>query len=40
MKQIAEELGVGFAAEGSVRKGVDRVRIKVMLNDAASQSID
>ena len=27
MKQIAEELGVGYVVEGSVRKGGDRVRI-------------
>ena len=27
MKQIAEELGAGFAVEGGVRKGGNRVRI-------------
>ena len=27
MKQVAEELGVGYVVEGSVRKGGDRVRI-------------
>jgi TolB-like protein len=34
MKQVAEELGVGYVVEGSVRKGGDRVRITVQLNDA------
>ena len=38
MKQIAEELGVGYVVEGSVRKGGDRVRITVQLNDAATGS--
>jgi TolB-like protein len=33
MKQIAEELGVGYVVEGSVRKGGDRVRITAQLND-------
>jgi TolB-like protein len=36
MKQIAEELGVGYVVEGSVRKGGDRVRITAQLNDAAT----
>ena len=27
MKQVAEELGVGYVVEGSVRKVGDRVRI-------------
>jgi TolB-like protein len=38
MKQIAEELGVGYVVEGSVRKGGDRVRITVQLNDVATGS--
>jgi TolB-like protein len=38
MKQVAEELGVGYVLEGSVRKGGDRVRITVQLNDAATGS--
>jgi TolB-like protein/Tfp pilus assembly protein PilF len=36
MKQVAEELGVGYVVEGSVRKGGDRVRITAQLNDAAT----
>ena len=36
MKQIAEELGVGYVVEGSVRKSGDRVRITVQLNDVAT----
>ena len=38
MKQIAEELGVGYVVEGSVRKIGDRVRITAQLNDAATGS--
>jgi TolB-like protein len=38
MKQIAAELGVGYVVEGSVRKGGDRVRITVQLNDVATGS--
>jgi TolB-like protein len=38
MKQVAEELGVGYVVEGSVRKGGDRVRITAQLNDAATGS--
>ena len=38
MKQVAEELGVGYVVEGSVRKSRDRVRITVQLNDAATGS--
>jgi TolB-like protein len=38
LKRIAEELGVGYVVEGSVRKGGDRVRITVQLNDAATGS--
>ncbi len=38
MKQIAEELGVGYVVEGSVRKIGDRVRITVQLNDVATGS--
>ena len=33
LKQIGEELGVGYVVEGSVRKDGDRVRITVQLND-------
>ena len=36
MKQIGEELGVGYLVEGSVRKSGDRVRITAQLNDAAT----
>src|SRR6185437_5980972 len=38
MKQVAKELGVGYVVEGSVRKGGDRVRITVQLNDAGTGS--
>ena len=38
MKRVAEELGVGYVVEGSVRKGGDRVRITVQLSDAATGS--
>jgi TolB-like protein/Tfp pilus assembly protein PilF len=38
MKQIAEELGVGYVLEGSVRKGGDRVRITAQLNDVGTGS--
>ena len=38
MKQIAEELGVGYVVEGSVRRGGDRVRITAQLNDVATGS--
>jgi len=38
LRQIAEELGVGYVVEGSVRKSGDRVRITVQLNDAATGS--
>jgi TolB-like protein/cytochrome c-type biogenesis protein CcmH/NrfG len=33
LKQIGEELGVGYVVEGSVRKDGDRVRITAQLND-------
>jgi TolB-like protein len=36
MKQVAEDLGVGYVVEGSVRKAGDRVRITVQLNDVAT----
>lgn len=36
MKQIADELGVRYVLEGSVRKGGDRVRITAQLNDVAT----
>jgi TolB-like protein len=38
MKQIAEELGVSYVVEGSVRKSDDRVRITAQLNDVATGS--
>jgi TolB-like protein/Tfp pilus assembly protein PilF len=38
MRQVAEELGVGYVVEGSVRKSGDRVRITVQLNDVATGS--
>jgi TolB-like protein len=37
-REIAEELGVGYLVEGSVRKSGDRVRITAQLNDAATGS--
>jgi TolB-like protein len=36
MKQLAEELGIGYAVEGSVRKSGDRVRITAQLIDVAT----
>jgi TolB-like protein/Tfp pilus assembly protein PilF len=38
MRQVADELGVGYVIEGSVRKGGDRVRITAQLNDVATGS--
>jgi TolB-like protein len=38
MKQVAEELGVGYVVEGSVRKSGDRVRITAQVNDVATGS--
>ncbi len=38
MKQVAEELGVRYVVEGSVRKGGERVRITAQLNDVATGS--
>src|ERR1700733_13503411 len=38
LKQIADDLGVGYVVEGSVRKAGDRVRISAQLNDVASAS--
>jgi adenylate cyclase len=38
MKTVAEELGVGYVVEGSVRKGGDRVRITAQLIDAATNN--
>ena len=38
MKQIAEELGVGYVVEGSVRRSGERVRITAQLNDVATGS--
>ena len=38
LKQVAEELGVGYVVEGSVRRSGDRVRITAQLNDATTGS--
>ncbi|MBH5369484.1 winged helix-turn-helix domain-containing tetratricopeptide repeat protein [Bradyrhizobium glycinis] len=38
LRQIAEELGVRYIVEGSVRKADNRVRITAQLNDAVSGS--
>jgi TolB-like protein/class 3 adenylate cyclase/cytochrome c-type biogenesis protein CcmH/NrfG len=38
IKQVADELGVGYVVEGSVRRGGDRVRITAQLNDATTGS--
>jgi len=38
LKQIADELGVGYVVEGSVRKVGEHVRITAQLNDAATGS--
>jgi len=38
MKQVGDELGVGYVVEGSVRKEGDRVRITAQLNDVATGS--
>jgi len=38
IKQIAEELGVGYVIEGSVRKSGERLRITAQLNDTATGS--
>jgi TolB-like protein len=38
MKLIAEELGVDYVVEGSVRKSGDRVRITAQLNDVSTGS--
>ena len=38
IKQVADELGVGYVVEGSVRKAGDGVRITVQLNDVATGS--
>lgn len=38
MKQVAEELGVGYVVEGSVRKEGERVRITVQLNNVTTGS--
>src|SRR6201999_401483 len=36
LKQIGEELGVGYLVEGSVRKSGDRVRITAQLSEVAT----
>jgi TolB-like protein/cytochrome c-type biogenesis protein CcmH/NrfG len=38
MKQVADELGVRYVVEGSVRKSGDRVRITAQLNDVTTGS--
>jgi TolB-like protein len=38
MKQVAEELGVRYVVEGSVRRSGDRVRITAQLNDVVTGS--
>jgi TolB-like protein len=38
IKQVGEELGVGYVIEGSVRKDGDRVRITAQLNDVTTGS--
>ena len=38
IKQVGEELGVGYVVEGSVRRSGDRVRITAQLNDVATGS--
>jgi len=38
LKQVAEELGVRYVVEGSVRKGGERVRITAQLNDVVTGS--
>src|ERR1700756_3460060 len=38
IKEIAEELGVRYVLEGSVRRGGDRVRITAQLSDATTGS--
>src|SRR3954471_23226042 len=38
LRQIGEELGVGYVVEGSVRKDGDQVRITAQLNDVATGS--
>ena len=38
IKRVAEELGVGYVVEGSVRKSGDRVRITAQLNDVSTGS--
>jgi hypothetical protein len=38
LKQIANELGVGYVVDGSIRLAGDRVRITVQLNDVVTGS--
>ena len=38
LRQVADELGVRYVLEGSVRKGGDRVRITAQLNDVTTGS--
>jgi TolB-like protein/Tfp pilus assembly protein PilF len=38
LKQVADELGVGYVVEGSVRKSGDQMRITVQLNDVTTGS--
>ena len=38
IKRVADELGVGYVVEGSVRRAGDRVRITAQLNDVSTGS--
>jgi len=38
LKEIAEDLGVGYVVEGSVRRGGDRLRVTAQLNNVATGS--
>ena len=38
LRQVAEDLGVRYVVEGSVRKSGNRVRITAQLNDVVSGS--
>jgi TolB-like protein len=38
LNQVADELGVGYVVEGSVRRSGDRLRITAQLNDVATGS--
>ena len=38
LKQVGDELGVGYVVEGSVRREGERVRITAQLNDVVTGS--